>query len=602
MGATKSREHSMPEVPPPSVDALTLAAIAQEVRALMGARFAGVRQVAPDALALGLRDARRTHPLFFSIHPRAARVHFAPWPETPERLGLFGTLLRSRLGEARLTGVEQPPFDRVLRLRFEALEGPLTLIAEIMGRHSNLVLADVRVVLGALKVVTARMSPRRPVLPGRPYAAPPADRPRPDALDEAAVHALLRGDRPLARLLSEDVLGLGPLLAREVALRAGVDPALPAADAGASAGRIFTALREIAAIRETEAFHPTLYEDSGGIAAFAPIPLRIYAALRARPAGSMSEAVDAYFTRRTDAGPLEERRRSLAGAVGAVLRQREAALTRTREALAESRGADRLRVMGDLLLTYGSRAGPRDETLTVPDHTREGAEITIPLDPALGPAKTAQQFFRRYAKARASARALPARIAHLEGDILGLREARVQIDAAVSAADLEEIHADLTERGFLPRRPGRARRTGSRALMPGPAARAKDARRHRAAQAATAPRRFTTAGGATIIVGRSARENDRITFRLAGPEDLWFHVRGMPGAHVILKAGRHPSDADIAEAARMAAFYSEGRDAGEVAVDCVPRKHVRKQKGGPPGAVVYRGERTLRVSAGRPPR
>lgn len=578
----------MPEVPPPSVDALTLAAIAQEVRALTGARFAGVRQAAPDALALGLRDARRTHPLFLSIHPRGARVHFGPWPETPERLGLFGTLLRSRLGEARLAGVEQPPFDRVLRLRFGALEGPLTLIAEIMGRHSNLILADARVVLGALKVVTARMSPRRPVLPGRPYAAPPADRPRPDVLDEAAVHALLRGERPLERVLSEDVLGLGPLLAREVALRAGVDPALAAADAGASAGRIFGALREIAAIRETEAFEPTLYEQGGRIAAFAAIPLRVYAALRARPAGSMSEAVDAYFRSRTDAGPLEERRRSLAGAVGAALRQREAALARTREALAESRNADRFRVMGELLLTYGRRAGPRDQALTVPDHTAGGAEITIPLDPALGPAKTAQQFFRRYAKARASAQALPARIAHLDGDIVGLREARVQIDTAASAEDLEEIRADLAERGFLPQRPNRARRAGSR-RRPGPAA-------------PMTPRRFTTTSGATIVVGRSARENDRVTFRLAGPEDLWFHARGLPGAHVVLKAGRHPADADIAEAARIAAFYSEGRGAGEVAVDCVLRKHVRRQKGGPPGAVVYRGERTLRVSAGPPPR
>lgn len=584
----------MPEVPPPSVDALTLAAIAQDVRALTGARFAGVRQAASDALVLGLRDSYGTHPLFFSIHPRTARVHLAPWPDTPERLGLFGTLLRSRLGEARLTGVEQPPFDRVLRLRFEALEGPLTLIAEIMGRHSNLILAAARVVLGALKVVTARMSPRRPVLPGRPYVAPPADRPRPDTLDETAVHALLRGDRPLERLLSEDVLGLGPLLAREVALRAGVDPALPAADAGASAGRIFAALREIATIRETEAFHPTLYDDGAGIAAFAPIPLRVYAALRARSAGSMSEAVDAYFRSRTDAGPLEERRRSLAGAVGAALRQREAALTRTREALAESRGADRLRVMGELLLTYGSRAGPRDEALTVPDHTTGGTEITIPLDPTLGPAKTAQQFFRRYAKVRASAQTLPTRIADLEGDILGLREARVQIGAAASAADLEEIHADLAERGFLPRRPDRAHRSGSRRQpRSGPAV----VTRTRPG----APRRFTTAGGATIIIGRSARENDRVTFRLAGPEDLWFHARGMPGAHVILKAGRDPSDADIAAAARVAAFYSEGRDAGEVAVDCVPRKHVRKQKGGPPGAVVYRGERTLRVSPGPPP-
>jgi predicted ribosome quality control (RQC) complex YloA/Tae2 family protein len=568
----------MPELPPPSVDALTLAAIAQEVGTHTGARFAGVRQVAPDALALGLRGAGGTHHLFFSIHPRTARVHFAPRPQATERLGPFGSLLRSRLGEARLTGVEQPPFDRVLRLRFDALEGPLTLIAEIMGRHSNLILADARVVLGALKVVTARMSPRRPVLPGRPYAAPPAERPRPDALDEAAVRALLHGDRPLARVLSEDVLGLGPLLAREVALRAGVEPALPAGEAAASTGRIWAALREICALRETGTFAPTLYEHRDRIAAFAPVPLRVYAGMRARPAGSMSEAVDAYYRGRTDVAPLEERRRDLAGTVGAALRQREAALARAREALDESRSGDRLRVMGELLLTYSRQVRPRAAAVTVPDHTTGGAEITIPLDPNLGPAENAQQLFRRYAKARAAARALPARIARLESDALALREAQVQVASAAAPDDLWEIHADLAERGLLRRAP-RTR----------PAARA-------------GPRRFTAADGATIIVGRSARENDQVTFHLAGPEDLWFHARGMAGAHVILKTGRHPSEAAIGEAARMAAYYSEGRDAGEVAVDYVTRKHVRKQKGGPPGAVVYEGERTVRVTAGPAPR
>ena len=589
----------MPEFPSPSVDALTLAAIAQEVRAHTGARFAGVLQVAPDALALGLRDAHGTHHLLFSIHPRSARVHFAPRPETFDRLGPFGNLLRSRLAQARLTTVEQPPFDRVLRLHFEALEGSLTLIAEIMGRHSNLILADARIILGALKVVTARMSPRRPVLPGRPYLAPPTERPLPQALDEASFRSLLVGERPLERVLSEDVLGLGPLLAREIALRAGVDPALPALPARASADRIWTALRQIREVRETEDFAPTLYEHHGRVAAFAPIPLRVYAGMSARPAGSMSEALHAYYQSRTDVGPLDGRRRDLAGTVLVALRQREAALERARQSLDESRAADHLRLMGELLLTYGRQVRPRDTSLTVPDHTGGGAEITIPLEPSLGPAENAQRLFRRYAKARAAGRALPARIARLESDAMALREAQVQIETAASVDDLLEIHGDLAERGLLPaswRRASlahavgtRPSRASSRKPKPGPAARA-------------GPRRFTAPDGAVILVGRSARENERVTFHHAGPEDLWFHARGTPGAHVILKAGRHPSDAAINEAARMAAFYSAGRDAGEVAVDYVARKHVRRQQGGPPGAVVYEGERTLRVTPAPVPR
>ncbi len=561
----------MPETVPPYFDSLTLAAVTAEIRASVGARFAGVRQPSRDAIVLSLRDPDAIRHLLFSIHPHTSRVHFAPRPETTERLASFGQLLRSRLIEASLAGVEQPPFDRILRLRFDALEGPLVLIAEIMGRYSNLILTDGRVVVGALKVVTAQMSPRRPVLPGRPYVSPPADRPRPDTLDEAGLRALLEGDRRLAERLSGSLLGLSPLVSREIAARAGLDPTMPAGEAAASSRRIWTALREICAVREKDQWAPTIYLDDARIGAFAPFPMRVYDEMRPLPAASMSEAVDRYYQAAVNVGPLEERRRALATAVRAALQQREKALENNRKALAETRSAERLRVMGDLILTYGSRARPRDAALTVPDYTAEGAEITIPLDPALTPAENAQQYFRRYAKAQATARALPARIARLTSETLILREAVIQIEAATSADDLWEIHADLAALGALRRAPR------SRPVAP------------------TGPRRYRTEDGSTIVVGRSARENDDVTFHVAGPNDLWLHARGLPGAHVILKSAGDPAEASITAAAQVAAHYSEGRHAAQVAVDCVARKHVRKLRGAPPGAVVYEGERTLRV-------
>ena len=163
---------------------------------------------------MSLRAGGAARHLVCSIHPRLARIHFTRPPEQTERLTPFGLLLRSRLAEARLDGVEQPLFERIIRLRLSALEGPVWLIAEIMGRHSNLILADDRVVIGALKVVTTRMSRRRPVLPGRPYTPPPADRPTPDALTPALIAAMLEGDLPLARRISQGVLGVSPTPSR----------------------------------------------------------------------------------------------------------------------------------------------------------------------------------------------------------------------------------------------------------------------------------------------------------------------------------------------------------------------------------------------------
>ena len=310
--------------------------------------------------------------------------------------------------------------------------------------------------------------------------------------------------------------------------------------------------------------------------AFAPFPMRAFEHLRAEPTATMSEAVDRYYRQDGPADALEERRRQLMGAIRSALRQRDAALEENRRLIGESGQADRYRLLGDLILTHAHDVRPRDRLLRVPDYTGGGAEVEIPLDPALTPSENAQQYYRRYAKARATGRALPARVARLQAERDALAEALVQADAAASADDLWEIHSGLAEMGVVARGP---RST--------PAAR-------------TGPRRFRTADGATILVGRSARENDRITFREAGPEDLWFHARGVAGAHVVLKAGGRPSPASVEAAAEAAAYYSEGKGSARVAVDSVERRHVRKPKGAPPGTVTYTGERTLLVSPLRP--
>ena len=252
------------------------------------------------------------------------------------------------------------------------------------------------------------------------------------------------------------------------------------------------------------------------------------------------------------------------------------ALEENRKALAWGRGADRYRLLGQLVLTYARQARPGDTTLRAPDHTAGGAEIAIPLDPGLSPSENAQQYFRRYAKARAAARAAPVRIAQLEAEVGALREALVQIENAASPDDLWEIQADLAAAGVV--------RHGPRGRPP----------------VRSGPRRFRAGDGSTILVGRSGRENDHITFHEAGPDDLWFHARGVAGAHVILKAGGVPAEATITLAARAAAYYSENRSAHQVAVDCVARKHVRRLRGAAAGAVTYSGERTLMVAPGLP--
>ena len=376
--------------------------------------------------------------------------------------------------------------------------------------------------------------------------------------------------------LLSGVQGLGPALAREAALRAGIDPLTPADQAADAAPRLRAALEGFEEIRRTESFDPTAYARAGRTVAFAAIPLALYQGLERPPVRSMSDALERYYRDLGEEAPLEDRRRTLAAAARTALRQRERALDENRQALAESARADRYRIMGELLLAYAGRVAPRAASIALPDYTADGADMTIVLDPDLTAVQNAQRFFRRYAKAQASAQAVPDRIARLGAEVDALREALVQVAAAASADDLWEIQTDLA---------------AARVLRKGP--RTKPA-------AKTGPRRFRAPGGGTILVGRSARENDHVTFHLAGPDDLWFHARGVAGAHVILKADGTPRDDAIAAAAQTAAYYSEGREGAVVAVDWVARKHVRKPRGAAPGAVTYAEERTLRVAPAIP--
>jgi predicted ribosome quality control (RQC) complex YloA/Tae2 family protein len=572
-------------IPPPALDALSLSAILPDLNACAGDRLAGVRQPDAQTIVLGLRGGgRRTQEILCSIHPQAARIHVGA-PHLPgERLGAFGLLLRSRLVDARVIGATQPAFERIVYLELDMLDGPHTLVAELMGRYSNLILVRGAgasgPVAGAMKIVTPQMS-HRTVGPGRPYQLPPADRPHPDAVDAATLAPLLSGERPVWRALAEGVLGLGPVLAREAALRAGLDPDVPAGGTAASSGPLVEVIRAFAGAFAARQFAPTLYLRDGRPAAFAALPLRLYAALEAVPVDTMSEAVGRYFAARLGGAALEERRRAIAAAVQNSLQQAERALAANRAALADSKAAERFRVFGDLLLTYGRDAPPGATSVRVPDHTAGGAMTDIPLDPSLGPVENARRYFRRYTKGRAGASAIPARMAALESTMLALREAQVQIETAASADDLYEVHTDLVARRLL-------RRAPARRLSPGrPASR-------------SGPRRFDGPDGAVIVAGRSARENDRVTFHVAGPDDLWLHARAVPGAHVILKTPGAPSEAAITAAAQVAAYYSEGRTASQVAVDAVPRRRVRKARGAAPGAVTYEGERTLRVAPALP--
>jgi predicted ribosome quality control (RQC) complex YloA/Tae2 family protein len=240
----------------------------------------------------------------------------------------------------------------------------------------------------------------------------------------------------------------------------------------------------------------------------------------------------------------------------------------------ESEGAGRLRTWGELLLAYASQIPGGSAETVLPGF--DGELVTVPLDRTLTPVENAQRLFERYARMRDARPQIDARLGAVREDQRYLASALAMAATASGPDDLAELRRELADEGYLPRPRGRATR-------------------------AAKPRTLPLPGGSHLLVGRSNRDNDHVTFKVAGPDELWFHARGVPGAHVILRTGGRPAtDAEIEAAASAAAYFSAARGAARVAVDYTARKHVRKPRGSKPGMATYERETTVQATPGIP--
>ena len=559
-------------------DALTTACIADELRrTILGGR---VQQVLlPDRLSVGLEvyAHRRRRYLLISAHAEQGRIHLAPEKlrrGVDRATGLL-QLLRKYGRGAVLSAIEQPPFERILRLELDHPQwGCCTLIAEVMGRHSNIILVDAAGrVLDAVKRVGPHQS-RRPILPGRPYAPPPPqEKLAPSELTEYRLRQLLadqKPDAPLWRALVGGLRGMSPLLAREIAFRALGRPRAAVGQVERLTPLLET-IGELLAPLQSGAWQPSLALEKGRPAAYAPYPLTHRGQPQLVP--SMSRAIAEYTAAVADADPYAAARRSVQADIDAArarLERRRAALERSLQQAAQ---AEQWRRWGEGILAYAHTIVPGQRELRA--EMGDGAVEVIPLDPARSAAENAQGYFARYRKAQRAAQGVPARLEEVDLALRDLEQLETDLALAAGRPEIDQVRAVLVEAGFR-----------------------KASRRKGAAGGSGQPLRLLSPDGLPILVGRNSRQNDAVTFRQAGGDDWWFHVRGAPGAHVIVRAeGRDDlPPATIRRAAELAAYFSRLRHEAQAAVDYTRRRHVRRIRGAAPGLVTYRHERTVRVA------
>ena len=498
---------------------------------------------------------------------------------------MFCMLLRKHLSGARVAGITQPPLERLVRLEFDASDelgraGKRTLVLEAMGRRSNLILLDGEDrVIDSLRRVDADMSAQRQVLPGLFYQ-PPASAGRLPFLEEteagfAARFASAPAEKSLDGFLLDQYFGLSPLMARELAFRAAGDVDARLFQLGGP-GPLWRALEDFSSRVRENRFTPLCLLRDGKPLDFACVPVGQYGgAAECVAYPSFSALLDAFYAARERQERARQRGADLLRAASTARDRLRRKLALQEKEYAETQNRDKLRIQGDLITANLYRMERGQARLECENYYEGNAPVSIPLDPLLTPQQNAAKYYKRYTKAKTAEKYLREQMDLAKRDLEYLESVLAEIAQAETEADYLDIRAELREAGFL-KKQGKGKKEKSR-----PAA----------------PWEFRTSSGLRVLVGRNNRQNDKLTLKDADRRDLWLHTQKIHGSHVILRcAGRTPSEEDIAEAAMVAAWFSQARESGNVPVDVTEVRNVKKPAGGRPGMVIYTTFRTVNVT------
>ena len=565
-------------------DAGMLACVLAEIREKsLGARVEKVFQPERDEIVLQMRSIEGGKRLLINAGSNNPRLCFTTeQKENPMTPPMLCMLLRKHLQGAKLIDARQEGFERVAVLEFETrdemgFECRKYLIAEIMGKYSNLIFAneDKRIV-SALRTVDFSTSMLRQVLPGMTYELPPKqDKQDPMTADDQVFLSLFNAggkDRLAEKWILSSFLGISAAVAREIVFRASgrSDSLLGECDAHVLCGSFFEVVRNL----QSSCFSPCMILQNGKPVEYAFLELRHYGAdFELRAFESAGALLDEFFRTRDRENHIRQR----ASDVLRILTNADARIRKKlelqRQELADCAKGETYKKYADLItanLYCLSRGMTRVELTDYEDYHEEDGSFgtcVITLDARLSPSANAQVYYKKYNKSKTAKVELSKQIALGESELQYIDTVFDALSHAETAADLAQIREELYRSGYASRM---KHYTASKK------------------QSAPAVAEFRTTGGYRVLCGKNNVQNEYITHKLAEKNDYWFHVKNLPGSHtVMLCHGVEPSERDFTEAAQIAAYFSKGADGQNVEVDYTLVRNVKKPAGGKPGLVIY---------------
>ena len=538
-----------------SFDGFFLHHMVEELRSeLVNGRIQKINQPFEQELVLQIRSNRQSHRLLLSAHPVFGRIQLTQTTfENPAQPSTFIMVLRKYLQGALIESIEQVENDRIVEITVSNKNEigdhiQATLIIEIMGKHSNILLVDKssHKILEVIKHVGFSQNSYRTLLPGSTYIAPPSTESlNPFTVKDEKLFEILQTQETTAKHLQSLFQGLGRDTANEL-------ENILVSDKLSTFRNFFS--------QETK---PCLTETS-----FSPVPFENQVG---EPFTSLSDLLDTYYKDKAERDRVKQQASELIRRVENELQKNRHKLKKQEKELLATDNAEEFRQKGELLTTFLHQV-PNDQNQVILDNYYTNQPITIALDKALTPNQNAQRYFKRYQKLKEAVKYLTDLIEETKATILYLESVEIVLNQA-GLEEIAEIREELIQTGFIRRRQ-----------------REKIQKRKK-------PEQYLASDGKTIIyVGRNNLQNEELTFKMARKEELWFHAKDIPGSHVVISGNLDPSDEVKTDAAELAAYFSQGRLSNLVQVDMIEVKKLNKPTGGKPGFVTYTGQKTLRVT------
>lgn len=577
-------------------DGIVTYSIKEELNTLLsGGKIDKVNQPEEDELLLHIRSNSTNYKLLLSANTANPRIYLTERykKENPLSAPSFCMLMRKHLQGSRIIEVFQPSLERIIEIKVETLDDMKvkrnrSLIIEIMGKHSNIILIDTdeNKIIDSIKRIPITVSSVREVLPGKTYSYPPSqDKLNP--MNEISINefnsVLASKNDKLFKAIYTSFLGLSPSMGREIALRSNISPETPfellSSVEISKLHEVFTRLfRQVS----SGIFHPCVSLDRriNKILDFSCIKLLQFQEYSYLEFESISKATESYYEEKDSSERIKQRSSDLRKSLNTKLDRFLNKLQKQKEEYLAAQELDLFKKFGELLTSYVYMLEKGMESIEVEDFYDESLpKVIIPLKKNLTPSENIQSYFKKYNKMKNTILELEKHIKETEDEVNYLENVLLSINTCENLKDLEEITEELKTEGYV-RKKGKEKKTSSKN------------QKSDSLDFMT----FTSRDNIAIYVGKNNKQNEFLTLKFASAKDIWLHTKDIPGSHVIIKSdGIDVPLTTLEDAAILAAYYSKARLSSKVPVDYTEKKNIKKPKGSKPGMVIYETNSTVYV-------